>query len=241
MRKTFKLLLAFAVVGLFSVSCGDDETPSTPQKNKNYLKVGETQYDLELGALTSNSSDAQKTRTAPAGKFTTPVAFTTKGLSFGQGTDTKKFEVKGEGQLFVLNLYSSSLTSLDEGTHTISKDKSVGMTLSIKIIDEKTQPEVSKIAYVNEGTVEVKKSGEEYEITIKCKGLSLDKLGSLAEIKKLVEANDYLKIATSLETINIEGYFKGKLLTYTNVDWSKYMDLEKYSKYLEYIKGLPGM
>lgn len=243
-----KLLLAFAVVGFFAISCGDDDDSPKLDENKNYLKVGETTYDISLGALTSNKGDAEHSTRVATSKYLTPVAFATEGLSFGQDADAKEkeFEIKGEGQIFVINLRSSSFTELDEGTHTISDENNMGVTVHIKIVDEKNPPEISKLVYINEGTVEVKKSEEGYEITVNSKGYNLEELGSVEDLEKLINNDDpkallsLLAKLKSLKKIEVEGHFKGKLYTFTNVDWSKYMDMEKYAKFLEGLKNLPS-
>lgn len=233
MIRTVKFLLALAITALFAISCGDDE-PTNPKTDKNYIKIGSKEYLIDLGALTSNDSKQSTRAEETTVKYMTPIAFSTEGLSF---EEQNGFQVKGEGHLFVINLFSNSLTKLQEGVHKLGKGQSMGASIKVKIVDTNTPPQFSDLVYIQEGTVEVKTSGDEYEISIKCKGRDLSGIKNLESLEN-VDATNLLGLLSGLKTVEIEGHFKGKLLVFTNVDWSKYLDIDKFKEYLDKIPSI---
>lgn len=188
MKKTIKLLLIVLGTLLFSCDKNDDDQ-SEPN---NYLKIGDTEYDLSAGVLENYGADENGDDFAG---YNTDLTLYSSGLSLQQDGDGD-WELSGKGHGIYFEMFSTIGTALDSHNYSYTEaepspigtfdDGEYVTNYDTEVEGGGTDGEIIS------GKVDVKKDGSTYSITIDCTGSNGEK---------------------------ITGFYKGTLFY---VDWSDY-------------------
>lgn len=153
-----KLLAGVLLASALLMSCEKDDKTET----KNYLKIGDTEYELSVGSL-----DNYGTSTYHEG-YNTDLHLLSKGLDFNEDGG-----FVGMGTRIAFEMFSKTGLALDNTEYVFNSTEpyTIGTfdwgRYYINYNAESGNSEVSKS--INEGTVKVSKKGEEYTITINAK------------------------------------------------------------------------
>ena len=188
-----KVVLFLALVSLLFVSCNDDDD----DVQKNYFKVGDTEYDILAGAI-ENYGESGDAGFDYDGK-NLDLTLYSSGLAMGYDELNDPI-LKGKGHGIFFEMFSSSSSLIDqEYVYTTSKPYAIGtFDDGGYVINYNSEVEGSGTDLsISSGKVTVKKNGNEYEITISCK----DELGNDVSgfYKGVLVAFDYTSDLKSTE------------------------------------------
>ena len=159
------ILIGMFLVGIFLVRCNkDDDDTGT----RNYLKIGDTEYELFAGLLENfGTDDHDDWYHGYLGKL---ILFS-EGLSL-HVVEEDRYEFAGNGDLIAFSLYSNTGSALDNADYVFTSTVPCpigtidGGAYAIKFDTENWDAEDSDD--IVSGTVSVSLSGSEYRITFDC-------------------------------------------------------------------------
>ena len=165
MKNIMKLLIGALVVSTVLISCKKDKDKET----KNFLKIGETEYDLSAGLLTNygkaNNGDLHL-------GYNTDLTLYSKGLLLQTGEDD--WDLIGKGHAIYFQMFSSAGNVLDNMKYTYSSaipspiGTFDGGQYIINYVSETEDTDFADIML--SGEVNVSINGSEYTISINCTG-----------------------------------------------------------------------
>jgi hypothetical protein len=146
MKNVLKLFVAFIAIGLLTFGCKKDDV------KKNFLKIGDTEYELTGGSLKNWYGDATS--------YNLDLRLFTSGIQFSNGGHT------GTGQLIYFEMYTTDGLGLDAGDYVYDAAWTENRgTFDYSWYDTNYNNGTSlSTLEITSGTVTVNKSGSIYEI-----------------------------------------------------------------------------
>lgn len=164
-----KLLAGVLLVSTLFMGCDTDDGGIT--NKKNYLKIGDSEYELFAGVLVNEGRDEHNNGYYG---FLTGLFLYSAGISIGDDW------FSGKGHLIELYMFSTSGNTLDNGDYIYSDSEpyQIGTfpeaVYYINIDFESEDYGTSE--YITSGKVSVSKKGNEYSITINCSDSNGEKI-----------------------------------------------------------------
>ena len=148
------------------IGCDKDDDDKTG--TKNYLKIGDTEYDLSAGILENYGTDDDNSWHYG---YNTDLTLYSAGLSL-QIDEDDDYDVTGKGHGIYFEMFSNSGNSLNNGDYIFSSTEPYpigtfaggGYVINYDSENDDYEGEGDIVS----GKVSVSKSGSEYSITINC-------------------------------------------------------------------------
>jgi|GEM_PF-3370378 len=171
MKTLFKVLILCCVFASV-LSCKTSNEDPVPN-NYGEVEIQEDSYVLVGGLLHNQGLDPYRDYEGEVKKYDgyfMKMYLFSKDYNFVNGERYGE-EGPGKGTLLELNLYSSNKERLDQGEYVFSTGMhSPVFSLSLSSYSRDWLPQTTLTTYfIEEGNVNVKKSGEIYEISLDCK------------------------------------------------------------------------
>jgi hypothetical protein len=160
-RLSLLMFLSFIVIGGLFTSCSDDDDKAADSK----VTFDGKEFNLARGLLEKYGM------LDPVDKaYNIDLTLVSSGLNYDETND----EITGKGSGIYFEMFSESPAELLEGTYEYESVEAAnpftfdsgGLTYNYDSEQEESEQELE----IKSGTIEVKKDGETYEITIKCTG-----------------------------------------------------------------------
>ena len=183
MKNSISILTSMLLISLILVSCENEDN----EDKKNYLRIGETEYNLSSGLLDDNGPYRDVMEDFQYDGYNLDLKLVSSGITIS--TDEG---LSGTGLMIAFEMFSSEEGKLSEGTYVYEDTKpySTGTYDWAVYLTNWPLEESSNDEWVNiTGKVAIERNGSEYEIDIDC----TDKNGK-----------------------SIKGYYKGNLHYYKN-------------------------
>ncbi len=190
MEKLVKLFCGLLLASSLLISCDKDEDDDVSQKN--YLKIGETEYVLSKG-MYENYGQMEWEGWQYDG-YNLDLTLFSSGLT--NSTDSEGYtDLSGSGQVIYFEMFSSKGNEFDSRDYTFSSSEPypVGtFDYGEFCISYSDDNEVNNWIDISSGKVTISKSGDTYSITIDCKSENGDNIkgffkGTLQYIDRTVE------------------------------------------------------
>jgi len=163
MKTSIKLLIGLLLAGSLLASCESDDENN---ESNNFLKVGDTEYDLSAGLLENYGMDEDSTYLG----YNTDLTLISEGFSIEVDEDGN-WEMSGSGDAVYFEMFSSNGTTLDDHDYTFATTGAIG-TFSYGLyalgLDVENDGDYEDFQFITSGTVSVSTSGSEYTIEIDC-------------------------------------------------------------------------
>lgn len=164
MKNMMKLLIGVLVVSTVLISCKKDD--DNEKETKNFLKIGETEYDLSAGILENYGTGDKGWYNG----YNTDLTLYSKGLSME--LDGNDYGMVGKGHLIYFEMFSTAGNVLDNKEYTFTSAD----VCPIGTFDEADYVinfdyenfVFESYADIENGKVTVSVKGSEYSITINC-------------------------------------------------------------------------
>jgi len=150
--------LIFIAVAIVISGCDSEDDSAT---SKNYFSYDGKEYAINNGYFSCWGEYNN------GGPYVWGFFLTSDGLYF----DSEAGDLKGKGDAFMVNLVSSSETEIVEGTYSFDETDDYLIDGAVVVIgyDIETEEGIEVDFSEGAGTIDVKKTGEEYEVIINCK------------------------------------------------------------------------
>jgi hypothetical protein len=163
MRNMIRLLSGVLIVSTLFIGCDKDDDDKTSKKN--YLKIGDKEYDLSAGILENYG-----THKSWHYGYNNDLLLYSAGLSLIKEDDD--WYLTGKGHAIYFEMFSNSGNSLNNGDYTFSSTEphpigtfnEGGYVINF---DSETGDDEGEVNILS-GKLSVSKSGNEYSITINC-------------------------------------------------------------------------
>lgn len=175
-NKMSKLLLVLCLVSLLLSSCSvdsDNTAGVNASTTRNYLKVGNVEYDLSVGVFENFGVDNENKLYQG---YSTDLMLYSKGLSL-QKNENEFYMFAGKGNAIYFEMFSTSGKELDSQVYVFSSRApyevgTFGNGVIIQDLDFDFKHfhsiEAKDKSEIVEGIVNINKNGDEYTITISC-------------------------------------------------------------------------
>ncbi|MFW5793493.1 MAG: hypothetical protein ACOCWC_04345 [Bacteroidota bacterium] len=159
-----RLLSGVLIVSILFVGCDKDDDNTN---KKNYLKIGDKEYDLSAGILLNYGLDDDNSWYYG---YNNDLLLYSPGLSLIEEDDD--WDLTGKGHLVYFEMFSNSGNSLNNGDYTFSSTEPhpIGtFDVGEYIINyDPENDDYEEEVDIQDGKVSVSKSENEYSITINC-------------------------------------------------------------------------
>lgn len=172
MKQILKLTALALFVNILFIACDDNDNNSTPS---NYLKIGNTTYELSSGTLENYGKDSMY-----YDGFNLDLTLASKGINLTQDSEGL-IEATGAGQIIAFEMFTSQKQYLDTRDYTYDKKTTpspIG-SFDFGLYIENWTPDLDDEKgekYIVSGTVTVTNNVPNYEITIDCNDISGKKI-----------------------------------------------------------------
>lgn len=165
MKNVLKLIFGIFILSSLFIGCSDDDNENSDKTNQ--LKVEDQSYDLGSGTLLNLGTDDDEMVQYKG--YLQIVALVSDGIDLINET--------GSGPLLLLQIFSSTASSLDTGDYTFDNTPPFelktfaggGYTLNFDTQEDDDLDDFEDAIEIVSGTISVKKNGNIYEISAKCK------------------------------------------------------------------------
>lgn len=166
MKNVLKLIFGIFILSSLFISCSDDDDDDNAVK-ANQLKVEDQSYDLGSGMLINLGADEDDSMQYKG--YLQVLALVSDDIDLINET--------GSGPLLLLQVFSSTASSLDTGDYTFDNTPPFelktfaggGYTLNFDTQEDDDLDDLEDAIEIVSGTISVKKNGNSYEISAKCK------------------------------------------------------------------------
>lgn len=164
MKKYFYSIFWVLFVSFYFIRC--EEAFQNDLIKKNYLKIGNYEYDLSTGVLEYNSqAEGNEGFDLDLGLFSKNVIIS--------GNDNGGYGILGSGEIIQFDMFTSNERFLDKGIYSFQNTPPYPIgTFSYGLYTvgwEQGDLSLDNTFRISSGKITVDKKGKEYEISIDCK------------------------------------------------------------------------
>ena len=164
MKHLFNLFTVIFLLSVTIVGCDEDDENT----DKNFFKVGDTEYELVSGALENYGQDEGEDQDLVYDGYNIDLTLCSKGVNIT--TDEEgDMHCTGEGQILYFEIFTTSGNALDNGEYIFdgtSPFPTGTFDVGLYLTDWDEDNEDHDWIEFTTGILMVSKNGDEYEITI---------------------------------------------------------------------------